>query len=238
MNVLVTTSDKGLPSLPGFAYLFNKHFSPQQPVVVAGFTPPTFRLPRNFKFVSLGEMADYPWQKWSDALIKFLEWRYDWDNFLLLFEDYWLTRQVNLHAIDMLWDYMATYQFVAKMDLAADRLYSSGMTDFDRVGYIDLIKSNPESEYHCSLWPGIWNRKRMLELLIPDESPHDIEINGTVRLREQGDKVLVLGTRQYPMRISCIMKKGVAGYNLDGLHTQDIRELKELGYLNMGENPV
>ena len=67
----------------------------------------------------------------------------------------------------------------------------------DYVTYqnIPLLLSNPESAYHMSLMCGIWNRKALLDVLIPDESPHDVELQGTSRLRQM--KYQVIGTRSW-----------------------------------------
>jgi hypothetical protein len=52
MRVYVLTSDKYLPALRPFAWLFTKYWSSTQPVTVVGFSPPTFALPENFDFLS------------------------------------------------------------------------------------------------------------------------------------------------------------------------------------------
>ena len=68
MNIFVLTSDKYLDALKPFCYLFNKYWSPKQQVVIAGFTPPDFELPKNFHFHPIGPFEDFPIGKWSDAL--------------------------------------------------------------------------------------------------------------------------------------------------------------------------
>ena len=50
MLVVTLTCDRYLHLLRGHAFLFNKFWSELQSVLVCGFTPPSFDLPRNFRF--------------------------------------------------------------------------------------------------------------------------------------------------------------------------------------------
>lgn len=229
--VVVTTSDNYLNSVRIFAYLFNKYWCAEQQVIVLGFAEPSFRLPVNFSFVSMGRQKDYPVNKWSNALIEFLDVS-NFDHFALMLEDYWLVRKVNVRAIEMLFDYANQFRNVLKIDLCTDRLYSFGMTDYAECNYIDLIRSDYNSQYHMSLMTGIWNRELLLNYLIPDETPWDVEINGTPRVAASKDDILVLGTRQAPVRHILAHRGGDSSkYLLDGLHDVDLDYIKEKEWL-------
>jgi hypothetical protein len=209
MRVIVLTSDKYLHALRPFAWLFNKYWSSDQPVLVAGFTPPDFSLPGNFDFHSIGLFADYPVQHWSDAVIKLLR-KIEDEAFVLMLEDYWLTRPVNTQAVQMCHDYLIQFKNVLKIDLCSDRLYAKGAQNDGHCGYLDLIKSDPNSEYHMSLMTGVWRRDNLLRVLIPSETPWQIEIAGTARLRQVTD-LDVLGTRQYPIQHILAYRSGKPG---------------------------
>lgn len=231
MRIFCLTSDRYLNALKAFAWLFNRYWSEDQEVVVAGFKPPDFALPDNFTFHSLGDMADYPVNKWSDALIKLLH-DYTDDTFALFLEDYYLTRPVNRQAVRMLYDYMRQFRNVLKMDLCMDRLYAAGMTDYNHCGYLDLIRSDPASQYQMSLFLGLWNRDLMLRFLIPGESPWEVELEGTPRVARAAHDVMVLGTRQAPCRITLAHRRGDPNeLLLDGLAASDVEALRELGYI-------
>lgn len=198
---------------------------------MAGFTPPDFRLPENFSFHSIGPFDEYPVGRWSDALIKFLNEVPD-EVFCLMLEDYWVTRPVNVDAVRMLHDYMLQFRNVLKMDLCADRLYAMNMQDYDTCGYLDLVKSHHQSPYHMSLMTGLWRKELLLRFLKPEESPWDIEIFGTPRVGQVGDDVLVLGTRQWPVRHILAYRGGdVSKTDLTGLKQADIQALHELEYV-------
>lgn len=230
-RVVCAASDKYLSALRIFAHLLNKYWIPNPQVVVCGFASPSYKLPDNFEFVSMGDQRDYPFDKWSDAMYKFLN-QIDDEVFVLMLEDYFITRPVDTRAIKILYDYMLQFRYVIKIDLCIDRLYASGVDlNYGSVAYIDLIKSMPESPYHMSLMTGMWRKEHLLRTMQPNESPHDLEILGTTRLSRDQD-VIVLGTRQSPVKHTLgLRSQNPDALNLEHLNENDIKELGNLGYL-------
>lgn len=234
-RVIVTASDKYLPALLPFSYLFNKYWGSDVEVCVFGFTRPDFDLPDNFSFVSLGNQKDYPFNKWSDALIAILSQIND-EAFVLMLEDYWLTRHVDRSAVRILYDYAIQFQYVLKVDLCGDRLYAFGADlEYGTVAHLDLIKSMPGSPYHMSLMPGIWRKDLLSRCLVSGESPHDLELVGSTRVSHLQD-MIVIGTRQWPVRIVLGLRGGDhTKINLDGLSKIDIDAMTDLGYFDKAE---
>jgi len=237
MQVIVMTSDaQQARTIPAFWYLWSKYFHGLHHTrITCGFT----HFDCDSHFYSIGNYSDYPVNKWSDALIKVLDNVAD-EVFLLMLDDYWLIRQVDTEAIRMMYDYMHQYQNVLKMDITHERLFAEGggkylfgNHTYDRLGYLDLIKSNYQSPYHMSLWGGLWRKDLLRSILIPSESAQDIEIAGTRRLIEFEDKMLVLGTRQAPLLHANVIQRG--DWSEDetvGLPAiRDKEQLKKLGYL-------
>ena len=241
MKVIVLTSDNYLNALRPFAWLFNKYWHERnnQEVIVAGFRPPPFDLPSNFTFFSIGDQTNYPVTKWSNALIKVMSHFPQEKVFCLMLEDYWITEPVWTDEVYMLERYMKQFGYVLKMDLFTDRRYANGVTDYAMCGHIPLIKSAFDSPYHMSLMCGLWNRNQLLNILIPDESPWDIEIVGTSRLAEKKDDVLVLGTKSWtdnpdtcPVRHTLAHRRGdPSELLLSDIHPEDLRILKEISFL-------
>lgn len=232
-QVVVMTSDKYLPALRPFAWLLNKYWLPNPPVLVAGFGAPSFELPDNFSFYSIGNMVDYPFNKWSNAMHNLLALGPVNDTFVLMLEDYWLTRHVDTRAIHILDKYAQQFKYVLKIDLAEDRLHAFGADlNYSTVSYLDLIKSMPGSPYHMSLWIGLWRRDQMLRTLVPNESPHDLEIIGTTRVSHLQDQ-LVLGTKQAPCKITLGLRGGDSTrVNLEGLRSEDREAMESMGYFD------
>jgi hypothetical protein len=233
------TSDHQSHTLRGFFYQWEKYtYSQQFDVVKCGFRSQDTSL---HEFYSIGNQDDYPINKWSDALIKVLNEVAE-DIFILMFDDFWLTRQVDINALDMIYGYMQQFENVIKFDLATERLFAEGggkhlygNQTYNTLGYLDLIKSNHQSAYHMSLWGGMWRRDLLKQILVPGETAQQVELNGTQRLAQYGDEMLVLGTRQAPMMHANVIQNGKWNQDhnvgLPALNEADRKELRELGYI-------
>lgn len=207
MNVYVMTCDKYLSTVKGFAYLFNKYWYHEQPVTVLGFSQPTFDLPPNFSFQSLGVDSDYPVERWSDALLKFLNHPLTPKYFTLFLEDYWIKSPVNVRTVKILEDYAMGCGDIIKVDLSTDRQFSEKPIDMAKLLDIELLQGNPEAQYHMSLYIGLWNRDLLRRVLIPNETPWQVELDGTNRLRALRN-VRVIGTRNNPVPITLVHRNG------------------------------
>lgn len=231
LPIYVLTSDRYHPMLRIFTHLFNKYWSPDQPVGVAGFAEPEFDLPDNFTFMSLGDQRDYPVTKWSDGMLKLLD-LIPHEQFVLFFEDYLLVESVNLEIVYRLYDYMDQFPRIVKIDLAGDRAGADPVRELGTWRGIDLLLSDPVSQYHMSLYIGLWRKVLLRELLIPGETPWQVELDGTNRLREYGDAMMVVGTRNLPVHITLGNRYGDPTVNyLDELCAEDMRELAERGLI-------
>lgn len=195
MRIFCLTSDKYLNSVKPFCHLMDKYWPSHPPVSVCGFSAPSWSLPTGYSWHSVGKFEDYPFNKWSNAVIKLFTQDFNDDYFILMLEDYWITRPVHHDQVMILAEYMRTHHNVIKIDLGTDRRYANRVVDYVTYNHIPLLLSDPESAYHMSLMAGIWNRKALLDVLIPNESPHDVELNGTNRLRQM--KYQVIGTRSW-----------------------------------------
>lgn len=241
IQTIIMTSDRPPHPLRGFIHQWQKYYPTGNQVnVICGFTKPSYTLPDNFRFISMGKQEDYPPDRWSERLNIILNDVAD-DVFMLMLDDYWLTRPVDAQALRMLYDYMHQFTNVIKLDLTDERLYADagnkylwGYNTYNTVGYLDLIKSDPGSPYHLSLWGGMWRNSLLRRFLIPNETAQQIELQGTSRLATVGDEILVLGTRQCPLRhINAIQGRSWNMHETSGLKALtmgDIKELAELGY--------
>lgn len=199
--VFITTCAKYSWLIRPQAYLLNKYWSAMQPFTVVGFEFPDFELPGNFTFCSLSPES-CPANEWSNALIDFLKTRDEY-LFVLLLDDYWPIRKIDNVGIETLADYMRIHGDVLRMDLTDDRLYAGGRFDVDSWGHYDIIETPFETPYQMSLQAGIWNRELMLEVLVPDKTPWEVEIH-----TQPPEGMRILGTRQLLMRYANIYKNG------------------------------
>lgn len=228
--VVVSVSDKYLWCLKPFAHLFNKYWGSAQDVIIAGYSPPSFALPRNFFFYSI-DQPSYPKEKWADGFIKFLEYIPD-QFFVLLLEDYWISRVVDVEAINLIEQYMTNHTNILRGDLTADRLYAGGMRDIDMYDRLDIIEA-PNSAYQMSLQAAVWNTNLLKTLLKSlaetSRSAWSVELDGTTTINNNPSTYKVIGTRQVPIRY-CNAMNNSSGFNaqFSGLSQIDIDYVKDM----------
>lgn len=233
MKTFCMTCDKYMHAVRAYAYFFNKYWGDEQQVVVVGFSPPDFELPDNFTFFSLGKQEDYPVGKWSDGLIRLMDHFPKEEVFYLSLEDYWLCQPVRHDIVQMAVDYMRQFDYVIKFDLCADRRYAAGAEEYGTLGDVPLVKSDPDSPYHMSLYSGLWRRSLLKKILVSGESPWDVELRGTPRLAQYRDKMIVVGTVTDPWPIKHILayRNGDPSRLLtEGFSADDIEAVRNMGY--------
>lgn len=228
LQVVVSVSDKYLWALAPFSYLFNKYWSKDVKVKVAGYARPDFELPPNFSFFSIAEKC-YPKEMWVDGVLKFL-YQYDQDFFVFLLEDYWLCRKVDYNAVNSLADYMNVSENCLRIDLTTDRLYAAGMKDIGYFREFDIVEAK-DSPYQMSLQAGIWSKRLMIDVLYKLESHHhsawDVEFQGNSIISECN--MQVVGTRQCPVRYVNGMNNGKGtAINFSGFTEEDRDKVKEI----------
>ena len=191
LRVYVTTSDYYNHLIPGFAYLFNKYWSPNVDATFLWYTKPSYSLPSNFSMVSLGAPErfgnavaewtkgrrgtngeSYPTPKWTDSLMPFFEQLSD-EHFILLQIDYFIDRPVELDKVELLRSFL-NFRDIGKIDLTLDRIrYSHHL--FATHGNIRIICSDQSADYRSSLQAAIWRTDYFLQSLKPNRSPWDFE---------------------------------------------------------------
>lgn len=200
-RIILLTSDKYDRAILPYGFLLKKYWPDHPDVLVGGFTPPSFELPERFTFHSIGGFEDYPIQRWSDALIKLLYELPD-EVFILTLEDMWIIEPVKDQVVQMCYDYMEQFKYVARLDLTGDRLWANGgdVSLYGRLGNVDLVWSDPHSQYHLSTMPAFWRKEHLLRVLVPGETPWQVELQGTPRLAALHNNMIVLGTNAWPLR--------------------------------------
>ena len=207
--VVVLTSERYHWALRPFAYLFNLYWSELQPVVVVTDRLPAFQLPGNFQAESVSQGQPLPKERWSDGLMEALD-HLPASHFVLLLEDYWLTRTVDHAGVQSLAYYAELHPNVLRVDLTDDRQYNGHAQDIEAWGHYDLVETPGTSEYQMSLQAGIWNRLLLRSVLRPGLSPWEVELQLSPELHGRKD-LRVVGTRQSPLRYANVLKNSEQG---------------------------
>lgn len=226
VKVVCITSDKYMWALKPFSFMFNRYWDEKQEVMVAAYSTPE-GLPSNFSHMII-DNTPYPAEKYVDGLIRILSSIKE-EFVVLLLEDYWMYRPVDLYAIDALSTYMSMNHNILRVDLTGDRLYAGGMMDIGFYEHYDIIEA-PQSQYQLSMQAGLWNRALLLDVChyLPKNlhSPWDLELEGTTIVNKFGERMKVIGTRQWPVRYANAVLKGKIDYKeLTKLSVEESREL-------------
>lgn len=209
VRLFILTCDKYNWIIPATLHQIQHYWNPPPRILIAGYERPDLgSTTLDIEFYSIGNFADYPVERWSDALIKLLNDQTD-EHIVLFLEDYLLTRQVDTRGLALLTQYAQYRNSVARVDLCTDRFYSTNAVEIGHVGHLDLFNSpaDPSTDYRFSTQPSIWNVSHLISLLTYGESPWQTEVNGTNRLNARPD-LRVIGTRQAPIRHLIAINKG------------------------------
>ena len=210
MRIAVLTSDTHSWLLRGFYRQWLKYgvshdlLLEEDPfeLEVVGFTKPA-DLPEQLPFYSVGSFTNYPVNRWSDALIDYLETCQE-DLITILLEDYWLLRAMNRQAVLDAYSYMIKHPEAIRFDLAADRMFSRQAEYVEPFASLDICEA--KGDYSLSFQASIFRRKLLLELLRPSETPWQTELSGSTRLNSTSYRVF--GSYQWPINYLIVMNKG------------------------------
>lgn len=204
MKTVVFTSDNHSWLLKGFFRQWIRYAGSYNAleVEVAGFTKPPY-IPKCVPFYRIGKFEDYPVEKWSDAVIKYLEGVRD-ELVLILLEDYWLMRPLAYGGIYAARKYMVEHRDVIRFDVAADRMFAKGAVLKGNSGAVDICEC--KGDYSLSFQASIYRVELLLQVLKAGENPWQSELNGTARLNELPYRVV--GSYQWPMQYMIVMNKG------------------------------
>lgn len=175
LGIYVWTSDKSMKCLPTWAYLFNKFWPYSTPVRVLGYTKPTFELPENFEFISLGKQRGVEF--WSDDMIEYYS-KCEHDYFYSMWEDGFIIDYVDPTILDM----AIKIAFLNKDDkffrfnlsLDVQQRHHSVLQKYENF---ELILANQTTLYRQSTQHSIWSKDKFLQKLKPNQSPWAFELD-------------------------------------------------------------
>lgn len=210
MKVYLTTSDSYCHLVGGFAYLFNKYWSPRQEVVILCYKKPNVNLPKNFKIHSLGKQPSNG--SWTDGLIDFFNKIKD-EYFTLIMDDCYIIEKINLQYIKILESYFSENN-VAKIDLTNDR-FKHKHKEYARIGDLEIIESEQDAQYRSSTQIAIWRKNYFLKILKPNRNPWQFELIGQQELMNDGK--IILGTKNHIIKNIEIMVEGQINTSTKGI---------------------
>jgi hypothetical protein len=179
MQLALLTSNAYVHCLAPFAHLFNLFWSDQQPVTVFGYdVKPSTPLPRNFRWVSLGDQQDYTF---SAGVLAMLD-KIPGEVFGLFLEDYFIDRPVRQDVIYRAADLMAADASISKIDLTNDRLKVGHTPIMSPLPGVMMIESADDAGFQMSLQAAIWRKDMLARFVDPKENPWQFEKLGSRRV--------------------------------------------------------
>lgn len=232
-RVYVFTNQKAHWLLRGFFTQFERYW-PGQDVTVVSYGPRPFGLlPKKCEYHSIAT-DNYPKEKWTNGLIRWLK-TLDNPHFILMLEDYWLCEPVNNYVVNELGKSMMYAEGylrnkVLRMDLSADRKSKRQCKPTKSFPTkIEILYSPPHAPYQMSMQAAMWNRDVMLECLVPNESPWEAEVKGTERLKNRPD-IYVYGSTNVPLVYDPVYRTHNKRFGYKKMSKQDRDRLQALGY--------
>jgi len=220
MKIIVTTCNKYLRFLRGFVYMFNKYWSPNANVTVLGYSAPSFDLPDNFEFISLGEQKKYG-EDWSSALIPFFKQLPD-EYFILLLDDYYILN-VNKLLLYEAEKYMI--KGIEKVFLTnLGRGPSSGVFEKEKDTHFNILKQG--FSWRLSLQPNFVRTDYFLKYLNPKKTIWQHETNFKLSLN---DGAQILTPKQNIVYYSNFLKMGKVSRQISRIKKEDLDAIKRLG---------
>lgn len=232
MRNIVLTSNAYVNVLPGFAYLVNK-FYPNQEFTVVRYDVRPPKLPDNFKQFAVGQQSNY---SWSGGLRHYLE-QIDDEFVLLMLEDYYLDKDVEINVIASLQNLMLTHNNIVKIDLTDDRMKVEHKDWGKHLSskQFDMIESSVNSPFLASVQAAIWRRDFLIDILNNKDNAWQFEKNKRTKKYLTDHKAVILGCVNPPM--SYVNAVGGEGnkpgqYDLKKFPQWMIDELKENNVYN------
>jgi len=199
--------------------MFNKHWSPNAEVTVLGYNFPTFDLPDNFKFISLGKQEEYG-REWTTALIPyFTHMQLPDEYFIYLADDYYIL-DVNEFLM---------YEAEKHMIDGIEKVHLTNFSNrvFNEEKDVNFNIWDQDAKYRLALQPTFIRRDYFLKYLNTGKTIWQYERNFNDP-RNDGAQILV--AKQNIVSYSNFSThRGIAPIQMSKIRKEDLDILKQLG---------
>jgi hypothetical protein len=193
----VSTNNKHLECLEVFIHIFNQCI-PEQELIVLGYNKPSYELPENCKFISMGEQGDV--SEWSTDLRRYFLGCDD-DYFLYGTEDTFFYDTPKIEYINYLLGRMKDNGAIGRVqltdgaeenDCTLETSWHYKVKLVDEVtecpwGDFKLFKQVQGSNYTINTQFSLWNKEYFLKYMTDGMTPWQFEIDGSVRARNDSN---------------------------------------------------
>lgn len=215
MKIICTTSNNYLHILPLFCYLFNKYWGAK--VQIVGYDKPSFDLPSNITFHSMGIQGSK--KEFSNDLAKYFEKQDEW--FIWVMEDTFIKAPVDINKLRVL--AQLRNHNVGRINLTGECIKQDHKLHSIISGY-EIYENTQTAKYRLSTQPSIWNKKFLLKYMTPGLSPWDFETQNAIN-----DGYKILGMSEGAINHNeGVRRFDLYKYDLTGIDAEDIEHIKTL----------
>ena len=187
LKLYIPTCDSYLWLIKPFMYLFNKFGPESMQVIYLGYNPPTFELPDNCSFVSLGKDDDI--KNWSKDLNRYFS-SIDDEYIIMTMDDAFLVDSTNMDLYNKMIKYLElTKNNVGRIGLERD-LATRPHHYYDTIDGTDLVVASNVAENRISCRWSIWKTEYILQFLTEGRTPWTFESEGTKQSINDGYDII------------------------------------------------
>lgn len=229
---IVVTSHTTKHVTSAFSYLFNKHVSSKEEVLLLGNYNYDLQLPSNFSYIKRCN-EDEPINNWTKTIYDAIK-DINTDYFIFGLDDFFSVRPFNYEIFNIVLKYMDKTPNAVRYDfgpgIVCDYKTNLVISNDD----FDIIEQCQGENYRCSTQFSIWKKNFLLSMLSQPQSPWDFENQGSEKMRNDGNQVL--GTNRkfcwHWIEMSGISSRAPGRVNVLGIDLKTIQELIDLKMLN------
>lgn len=206
LKIIIPTCDKYIHILEALMYTTRKYWKLNNEFIILGYDEPKFELDENWKFVSLGK--DSGPSNWSNDLLNFFSSFKD-EYFINMIDDTLMTRESDIVKIEKVFNYMQKNKSIKKCFLQGS-LSVGGKGLLGDIEYTamdelngDFYEINQLADYRSSIQSAIWSTEYFLEVLKPNLSPWDFELQ---HVKNDGARILTT-LSNHPIMFSHLCSK-------------------------------
>ena len=230
-KVCVSTYKRYYPLVPIFSYLFNKFWDNNIEVIILGYEPYPYKLPDNFKFVSMAPTQHNVFQ-WSTDIGNFMK-SIDDEYIIFANEDLFIYDYVNQDLFNKICEYIPEVSCIGLTKAVETNSKFHVLNN-------NFMELDQQARCQCSLMWNIWKREYFLNFLPEGLSPWKVEGEGCEKAKgdnhriisTHGDSIIRCapsairrGQLHKPINFNFVNEEG-------SLDLETIQELRNLNYID------
>jgi hypothetical protein len=191
IKIFCTTCDKYHHILKVFCYLYEKFWN--DPITVLGYKKPSFQLPENFTFHSMGK--DRGIKFWSNDLIRFFS-KVNAEKYIWMMEDTFILEKIDRKTLVTLYDSIEPN--IIRAELSGTMTHRNGKwqgkATSDAINTIEYYKTvDGVKLYKMPFWGktfmpvSVWNKRQFLKYIDKNQNPWEFEKKGSKKAMNHSD---------------------------------------------------